>query len=231
MTFKDLINQVLIRLREDTIDVDWSGDINTSSEITEYQKLIAALVNDSKKFVESKHDWNTLFTDETLSLVNGISTYALTALKIRDGLRIMSIQNIKTGTFLKQVRRPNTVSELDAEGSDPTEYSIDRSYLSVPQYPNPIFQIRVYPTPEGISPGTGLTVTCVETQDNLSSANDIIFVPYQPVMLGAWARAVSERGEDGGSQSSMISIEAVDSLNQAIIVDQGNAEGEIDWYV
>ena len=47
MTFRGLINEVLIRLREDTISADWSGDINDSSTISAYQKVIGALVNDS----------------------------------------------------------------------------------------------------------------------------------------------------------------------------------------
>ena len=43
-TYRELINQVLIRLREDTIPTNWSGAINDSSTITDYQKVIGALV-------------------------------------------------------------------------------------------------------------------------------------------------------------------------------------------
>jgi len=57
MTFRELINEVLIRLREETITTDWSGNINDSSTITDYQKVIGSLVNDTKRSVESYHDW------------------------------------------------------------------------------------------------------------------------------------------------------------------------------
>ena len=52
MTYRELINQVLIRLREDTIATDWSGNINDSTTVSDYQKVIGSLINDSKKFVE-----------------------------------------------------------------------------------------------------------------------------------------------------------------------------------
>ena len=56
MTYREIINSVLRRLREDTIDSDWSGDLYDSTTVTAYQKLIGELVNDSKKQVESYHD-------------------------------------------------------------------------------------------------------------------------------------------------------------------------------
>ena len=52
MTFKELINEVLIRLREDTIVTDWSGNINDPSTVTDYQKVIGSLINDSKRNIE-----------------------------------------------------------------------------------------------------------------------------------------------------------------------------------
>ena len=50
-------------------------------------------------------------------------------------------------------------------------------------------------------------------------------------MLGAFARAISERGEDGGTQSSLAAQEAIDATNQAIILDSGSTQYETDWYV
>jgi hypothetical protein len=50
-------------------------------------------------------------------------------------------------------------------------------------------------------------------------------------MLGAWARAISERGEDGGTQSSVMAQEANEALKQAIMLDSGNTRYETDWYI
>ena len=53
MTYRELINEVLIRLREDTILTDWSGNINDSTTVSEYQKVVGAMINDSKRTVEN----------------------------------------------------------------------------------------------------------------------------------------------------------------------------------
>ena len=45
MTYREIINSVLRRLREDTIDSDWSGALYDSVSVSDYQKLIGELVN------------------------------------------------------------------------------------------------------------------------------------------------------------------------------------------
>ena len=56
-------------------------------------------------------------------------------------------------------------------------------------------------------------------------------VPAKPVVLGAWARAIAERGEDGGTQSSIAAEESNQALKQAIMLDSGNTQFESEWYV
>ena len=72
MTYRELINQVLIRLREDTISSDWSGAINDSNTISAYQKTIGALINDSKRSIEGYHDWLNL--RETVNITTVLLT-------------------------------------------------------------------------------------------------------------------------------------------------------------
>ena len=74
MTYRELINQVLIRLREDTISTDWSGAINDSSTVSAYNKVIGALVNDSKRSIESYHDWMTLRETADIATVALLTT-------------------------------------------------------------------------------------------------------------------------------------------------------------
>jgi hypothetical protein len=71
----------------------------------------------------------------------------------------------------------------------------------------------------------------VKYQDELTEASTVIKIPSKPVVLGAWARSIAERGEDGGTQSSIAAQEATNSLNQAIMIDGGNAKYEMDWFV
>ena len=75
-----------------------------------------------------------------------------------------------------------------------------------------------------------LSFDIVKYQDELATASTVIKIPNKPVVLGAWAKAIAERGEDGGTQSSIAAQEATASLNQAIMIDGGNAKYEMDWF-
>ena len=68
-------------------------------------------------------------------------------------------------------------------------------------------------------------------QDELETASTVLSVPERPVILGAWARAIAERGEDGGTQSSLMAQEAGEALKQAIMLDSGNTQYETDWTI
>jgi len=76
-----------------------------------------------------------------------------------------------------------------------------------------------------------LSFDIVKPQDELTLAATVLKIPSKPVILGAWARAISERGEDGGTQSSLMAQEANDAIKQAIMLDSGNTQYESDWYV
>jgi hypothetical protein len=76
-----------------------------------------------------------------------------------------------------------------------------------------------------------ITLDIVKYQDDLATAVSVLKVPSKPVILGAWARAIAERGEDGGTQSSIMAQESSEALKQAIILDSGNTQYESDWFV
>ena len=69
MTYLDLINNVLRRLREDTV---------TTANATDYSSLIGDLVNDAKKIVENSFDWTSLRDSITINTVSGTDTYKYT---------------------------------------------------------------------------------------------------------------------------------------------------------
>ena len=52
-----------------------------------------------------------------------------------------------------------------------------------------------------------------------------------PVLLGAWAKAISERGEDGGQNTSEAYQLYSYALNDAISQDAHIAQDEIIWNV
>jgi hypothetical protein len=50
-----------------------------------------------------------------------------------------------------------------------------------------------------------------------------------PVVLGAWAKAISERGEDGGQNTIEQQMLYKSALSDAIAIDEGRVHGETTW--
>jgi len=221
MTYRELINQVLIRLREDTIPINWSGAINDSSTVSAYHKVIGALINDSKRSVESYHDWLNLRETVSFNTVAGTKNYNLSS---GQEIKILDVVNNTTGIHLNQVSKVyiNSVKYPTENTGEPLYYAFNGSDAS-----NNL-KVDLSPVPTTVDT---LDFEIIKHQDSLTSASTILKVPFQPVILGAWARAIAERGEDGGTQSSLAAVEANESLKQSVILDSGNTQYESDWYI
>ncbi len=220
MTFRGLINEVLIRLREDTISSDWSGDINDATTVTDYQKVIGSLVNDTKRSVESYHDWLVLRQTVDITTVASTKNYNLSS---GQEFKVLDVVNNSTGYQLTQVNRSylNSIMYPNDPTGEPTYYGFNGADAS-----NNL-KVDLSPIPTAAQT---ISFDIVKYQDELTEAATVINIPNKPVVLGAWARAIAERGEDGGTQSSIAAQEATNSLNQAIMIDGGNAKYEADWY-
>ena len=221
MTYRELINEVLTRLREDTITTDWSGAINDSGTVSAYHKVIGSLINDSKLYVEQRHDWLNLRETVNISTVNGTRNYNLSS---GQEFKIIDVINNTTGTQLSQVNRGylNRIKYPTQPTGEPLYYGFNGSDASN--------NLKVDLSPTPINAET-LSFDIVKHQDVLTAAATVLKVPSQPVILGAWAMAIAERGEDGGTQSSLMAAESLEALKQAIMLDSGNTQYETDWYV
>jgi len=221
MTYRELINQVLIRLREDTITSDWSGAVNDSITISTYQKVIGSLVNDSKRNVESFHDWMALRETVDVSTVAGTKNYNLSS---GQEFQVLDVTNQSNGDTLTPVTKHymNTQKYPTETSGQPAYYCFN----GVDTSGN--LKVDLSPVPTAIET---ISFDIVKYQDNLTLAATTLKIPAQPVILGAWARALAERGEDGGTQSSLAAEEAAASLRQAIIIDGGHNRYEQDWYI
>jgi len=221
MTYKELINEVLVRLREETISSDWSGAINDSSTINDYQKVIGSLVNDAKRSIESYHDWLVLRETVNVSTVASTKNYNLSS---GQEFKVLDVVNNSTGNQLAQVTRTylNSIMYPTDPTGEPNYYGFNGSDTS-----NNL-KVDLSPIP---TEAQTISFDIVKYQDTLTSATTVVKIPNQPIILGAYARAIAERGEDGGTQSSIAAQEAASSLAQAVMMDSGNAKYENDWYV
>jgi len=221
MTYKELINEVLVRLREETVASDWSGAINDSSTINDYQKVIGSLVNDAKRSIESYHDWLVLRETVNVSTVASTKNYNLSS---GQEFKVLDVVNNSTGNQLAQVTRTylNSIMYPTDPTGEPNYYGFNGSDTS-----NNL-KVDLSPIP---TEAQTISFDIVKYQDTLTSATTAVKIPHQPIILGAYARAIAERGEDGGTQSSIAAQEAASSLAQAVMMDSGNAKYENDWYV
>ena len=215
MTFLEAINQVLRRLREDSV---------TASNTTAYSKLIADFVNQAIYDTENAFDWNSLKETITITTAASDDLYDFHTAPVK----IISAINDTNDTMMRVI---------------PAEYQHRMDYLSTPTSDSPYYysfkgkngnntQIQLYPVPTGIESLRFLTVkhTTAYAVDGTDDA-EVITVPSLPIVLNAYARAVSERGEDGGIGVNEANREASSALADAIALDSSlNHPCEIAWH-
>lgn len=185
MTYLELINDVLIRLRETTV---------ATNSATTYSTLIGKFVNDAKRQIEDAYAWNVLGTTITLSTVSGTYSYSLTGsgqkFQVLDVINATSNIGMKNIDFATMNRFQNFSTPVNGIPSYYAFDGVDGSYDT---------KVTLYPRPDGVySIPFSLTIP----QATLSSDSTVVKVPDVLVAQNAYARALVERGEDGGLASS-----------------------------
>jgi hypothetical protein len=181
MTYLELTNRVLRRLRENEV---------SSVQETPYSRLIGDLINVVKREVEDAWDWSALRTTLTATTSSGLFNYVLTGSTTR--IRVLEAINDTSNWFLQQ----KSTRYFDQQ------FLINSSQTGSPLYynfngvnANGDSQMDFFPIPNGVY---ALRINCVIPQAPLSADSDVILVPAEVVIEGAVARAISERGDDGG---------------------------------
>ena len=214
MTYLDLINNVLRRLREDTV---------TTVNETDYSSLIGDLVNDAKKVVENSFDWTALRDSITVNTVSGTDTYSLTG--SGDLAVIKDVMNTTSKRFmhLRSKEYFNNVTYNTTPQSGSPDY-----YTFVGTDSNRDLEVQVYPKPEAVY---ALRFDVVKPQADLSSDSDSLSVPTNPVIQLAYAMALRERGETGGQSAAEQFAVASTSLSDAIAFDANRYLSELTFQV
>ena len=185
MTYLELVNDVLVRLREE--------QVSTVSE-TLYSTLVGKFVNDAKRQIEDAYAWNVLGTTITVTTSLSTYSYALTGsgqkFQVLDVLNVTSNLRMKNIDFASMNRYQNFSTPVDGIPAYYAFDGVDGSYDT---------KVTLYPRPDGVySIPFSLTVP----QATLSSDSTVLLVPDVLVVQNAYARALVERGEDGGLSSS-----------------------------
>ena len=186
MTFLELINDVLIRLRE--------TQVSTNAE-TSYSTLIGKFVNDAKRQVEDAFSWNILGTDITITTVAATYQYSLTGagqkFQVQDAINSTANIGLTNISFVEMNRYQNFA--VIPAATIPSMYSFDGVDGSGDT------KVTLYPRPDAVY---SLRFSLTVPQATLAADGTAVLVPDVLVAQNAYARALAERGEDGGLTSS-----------------------------
>jgi len=211
MTYLEIVNNVLRRLRE--------REVATVDE-TAYSKLIGDFVNDAKEEIENAWAWSHLRTTITATTTADIFAYVLTDSGTR--MQVLNVYN-DTNNFEMQYRSADRMTKdylsSPASGS-PRYYSFNGVDI------NGDTIAEVYPKPNG---EYKLRFNLVVRPGALTEDTNILYAPERPTLLLAYAKAVEERGEDGGQAGLSAYSTANRSLNDAISFDQAKHPEELIW--
>lgn len=87
-------------------------------------------------------------------------------------------------------------------------------------------QVDLYPIPDGTY---NIRFNVIKPQVPLNADSDNLLVPHEPVIFNAVARALAERGEDGGIMSGEMYALYLQSLGDAITIETGRYIEEQSW--
>jgi hypothetical protein len=185
-TYLSLVNEVLIRLRE--------PEVTTVNENV-LSKLVGKFVSDAKRTVEDSYNWNALTTTMTATTVSGVFNYALVGSGSR--FKVIEVYNATDRYFLDA--RPSRIMTQYFIGSPNPQLGAPHYYNFNGVDSNGDTQVDMFPIPNAVYT---LYFNLYVPQVSLVADGDTMLVPKEPVVLLALARALVERGEDGGLSNS-----------------------------
>jgi hypothetical protein len=210
MTYLNVMNNVLRRLRED--------EVNSVTENT-YAKMVGDYINDAKTTVEQAADWSALRATLSVFTSADDNVYSLTG--SGDDVKVMwafdSTSNIELGYQTKAwfdtelyVTESLLIASKGGLIGSPKYYTFDGLDSNLDT------QVRLYPMPDD---AYTLKFEVVKRQADLSGNDDPLLVPSMPVIHLAVALLSRERGETGGTSTAEYFAIADKYLSDAIAID------------
>jgi len=185
MTYLELVNDVLTRLRE--------TNVTTVSE-TNYSALVGKFVNDAKRQIEDSFNWNVLSTTVTITTVANTSSYSMTGagqkFQVNDAINTTSDVGLQNISFVRMNRNLNFGTPATGVPAEFAFNGVDGSGDT---------KVDLYAIPDGVYT---IVFDLAVPQAALSSDATSVKVLDYLVAQSAYARALIERGEDGGTASS-----------------------------
>jgi len=186
-TYLDLVNDVLVRMRE--------PQVSTVAENT-VSALVGKYINDAKRQVSDAYDWDAFNTPITVSTIaNTTGPYSLTGA----GVRYKTMDVINTTSFYE-------MQPLSHANYDSFYYTTPTPTKGLPMYysikgvdTNGDIKVNFWPVPDAVY---SIRFSLIVPEADFTTDTSTTLLAKEPIVLGAFARALVERGEDGGLSSS-----------------------------
>ena len=186
MTYLELVNDVLIRLRETQV---------ATVSATSYSALIGKFVNDAKRQVEDSYDWNAL--GQTITVTTNASDYSYSLTGAGQKFRVVGNPlNVTSNVVMQNISVPDMNQK---QNFTPIVSNPPNQYCFEGVDNNGDAKVTLYGRPDGVYV---IKFFLTIPQANLSSDGTSPLVSDVLVAQNAYARALVERGEDGGLNSS-----------------------------
>lgn len=214
-TFLELVNDVLVRLRE--------PEVATVNENV-LSKVIGKFVNDAKRQVEDAYNWNAL--TDTLTATTTANTFNYTLIGSGARFKLLEVYDVTNRSHLTALP---TVEMTKLFISTPTPNTGEPAYYNFNGIDNNgDTAVDLYPIPDA---AYSIYFNIYKPQATLSTDSSIMLVPSEPVIHLATAKALVERGEDGGTQSSEMYALYKQVLADYIAIESSRYPEEDSWDV
>lgn len=185
-TYLELVNDVLVRMRE--------PEVATVNENV-LSKIVGRFINDAKRQVEDAYNWNAL--TDTLTATTVASTFNYTLIGSGARFKLLEVYDVTNRSHLTALP---TVEMTKLFISTPTPNTGEPAYYNFNGIDNNgDTKVDLYPIPDN---AYSIYFNIYKPQATLTTDSSIMLVPSEPVIHLATAKALVERGEDGGTQSS-----------------------------
>lgn len=212
MTYLQLVNSVLRRLREDQV-----ATVDQNS----YSLLVGELVNEAKETVENAWDWTGLRTTIVVPTVASTSTYTIA--DSQNKLKILDVINDTANCFMTE-RGTSWMRNLFLNNNAPEGQPQYYNLKTLDANGDNVFQ--VYPVPDK---EYDLNFSVVKRTPYFTADEDKLKVATNAVVLYAAALASRERGETGGTAAAEQFALADRALSDAIAYDAAQHPNETIW--
>lgn len=186
-TYLGLVNEVLVLLRE--------PEVSSVSE-NSLSSLVGKFVNAAKRQICDAYDWDAFNTPVTITTVAGqVGNYSLT----NAGRRFKTMDVINTTNYYQ-------LTPLSHADHDNFYYTIPSPIQALPMYytiqgvdSSGDTQVKFWPVPDKVY---SIRFSLIVPEEDFVNDTDTTKLAKDPIVLNAYARALVERGEDGGLSSS-----------------------------